>query len=91
MAKRPGVTKKVSLSVREDDLRLLKRRADRVYGGNVSAVFAELIARVRREEALRKAFAWYGKAIVLTDEDRARIDEEIFGDAAPRRRRKRAL
>src|SRR5438105_2356029 len=72
MAKRAGVTRKVSLSVHEEDLRLLKDRAKRVHHGNVSAVFAELIARIRREEALRSAFEWYGEPIVLTDEDRAR-------------------
>ena len=90
MGKRAGVTKKVSLSVRKDDLRMLKERAKRVHGGNVSAVFADLIARIRREEALRKAFEWYGEAVVLTDEDRARIDREIFGRASAPRRGKRA-
>jgi hypothetical protein len=89
MSKRAGVTRKVSLSVHEDDLRILKERAERVHGGNVSAVFADLIARIRREEALRKAFEWYGEPIVLSDEDRARIDREILGHASPTRRRKR--
>lgn len=88
MKKRAGVTKKVSLSVHQDDLRLLKERARRAHDGNVSAVFAELIARVRREEALRKAFEWYGKPIVLSDEDRARIDRELFGES-PKTRAKR--
>ena len=89
MSKRAGVTRKVSVSVHEDDLRVLKERAKRVHGGNVSAVFADLIARIRREEALRKAFEWYGKPIVLSDEDRARIDREIFAEASGARRRKR--
>ncbi|MCK6537161.1 MAG: hypothetical protein L6Q84_29685 [Polyangiaceae bacterium] len=86
MSKRVGVTKKVSLSVHRDDLRMLKERAKRVHGGNVSAVFAELILRVRREEALRKALEWYGKPIPLSEEDRARIDLEIFGKPATARR-----
>jgi hypothetical protein len=90
MPKRAGVTRKVSLSVHEEDLRLLKKRAKRVHSGNVSAVFAELIARIRREEALRQAFDWYGRPIVLTDEDRARIDREIFGEPPAVKRRKRA-
>jgi hypothetical protein len=89
MSKRAGVTRKVSLSVHEDDLRMLKMRAKRVHGGNVSAVFAELIDRVRREEALREAFEWYGKPIVLSDEHRARIDREIFGEPRRAQRRKR--
>jgi hypothetical protein len=90
MAKRAGVTRKVSLSVHEDDLEMLKERAKRVHRGNVSAVFAELIVRIRREEALRKAFEWYGDPIVLSDEDRARIDREIFGERSAARRRRRA-
>ncbi len=90
MSKRAGVTRKVSLSVRETDLRMIQERAKRVHGGNVSAVFAELIERIRREEAMRKAFEWYGEPIVLSDEDRARIDREIFGDRSARKRRKRA-
>jgi len=90
MTKRAGVTRKVSLSVRDDDFRMLKERAKRVHEGNVSAVFAELIVRIRREEALRRAFAWYGEPIVLTDDDRERIDREILGEPAAPKRRKRA-
>jgi hypothetical protein len=86
MSKRAGITRKVSLSVREDDLKMLKERAKRIHHGNVSAVFGDLIARVRREEALRKAFDWYGAPLVLSEADRARIDREIFGEPAAKRR-----
>jgi hypothetical protein len=78
MAKRAGITSKVSLSVHRDDLEMLKRRAKRLYGGNVSAVFAELIATIKRQEAWGKAAAWYGKPIVLSDEDRESIDCELL-------------
>ena len=92
MAKRAGVTSKVSLSVNSDDLEMLKRRAKRLYGGNVSAVFAELIATIKRQEAWGKAVAWYGEPIVLSDEDREGIDRELLLQgqrrAASRRRRK---
>jgi hypothetical protein len=90
MKARAGVTRKVSLSVHEDDLKMLKERAKRVHGGNVSAVFGDLIARIRREEALQKAFEWYGEPIVLTDEERERIDRQLLGEARPGRRSKRA-
>lgn len=92
VAKRAGVTSKVSLSVHRDDLEMLKRRAKRLYGGNVSAVFAELIATIKRQEAWGKAVAWYGKAIVLTDEEREGIDRELFGDErrSTKKRRKTA-
>jgi hypothetical protein len=90
MTKRAGVTRKVSVSVHQDDLKLIKERARRAHGGNVSAVFAELVARIRREEALRKAFDWYGEPIALGDDDRACIDREIFGAPSAARRRKKA-
>ena len=89
MAKRAGVTQKVSLSVHDDDLAMLKARARRLHGGNVSAVFAELIATARRQEAWAKAVAWYGKPISMTDEERAQIDHELLGDP-PRVSRKPA-
>lgn len=89
MAQRPGVTKKVSLSVNRVDLEMLKERAKRAHGGNLSAVFSEMIARIRREEAMRKAFEWYGESVTLDDGDRARIDRELFGEPRPRRRAKR--
>jgi hypothetical protein len=89
MAERTGVTSKVSLSVRNDDLRILKQRAKRLYGGNVSAVFAELIATIKRQEAWGKAVAWYGKPIVLSDDDRESIDRELLREEPrPQRRRK---
>jgi hypothetical protein len=48
MAKRAGVTQKVSFSVNREDLAMLKKRAKRLNGGNVSAVFADLNAEIRR-------------------------------------------
>jgi hypothetical protein len=89
MTKRAGVTRKVSLSVHEDDLWFIKERAKRVHGGNVSAVFSDLIARIRREEALRKAFEWYGEPIVLTSAERSQIDDEILGRRRAARQKKR--
>jgi len=92
MAKRAGVTSKVSLSVHCDDLAMLKRRAKRLHGGNVSAVFAELIAAIKRQEAWDEAVAWYGKPIVLSDEDRESIDGELLGEGrrrTPTKKRRR--
>lgn len=90
MKKRAGVTRKVSLSVHEDDVKMLRERAKRLYGGNVSAVFGDLIARIRREEALDRAFAWYGKPIEMTDDERERIDRELLGERRRAPRPKRA-
>jgi len=79
MVKRAGVTKKVSLSVNREDLAMLKKRAKRLHGGNVSAVFAELIAEIKRREAWDRAVAWYGKPIEFTDEELVGIDRELLG------------
>jgi hypothetical protein len=79
MSKRAGNTAKVSLSVRKDDLEVLKRRAKRLHGGNVSAVFAELIAIIKRQEAWSKALAWYGRPLVISDDERESLDRELLG------------
>jgi len=91
MSKRAGVTKKVSLSVHEDDFKILKERAKRLHDGNVSAVFAELIASIKRQEAWDKAVVWYGAPLVMTDRERRQIDRELLGNR-PRKtaRKKRA-
>jgi hypothetical protein len=90
MAARAGITKKVSLSVNQEDLAILKDRARRLYDGNVSAVFADLIARLKRQEAWEKAVAWYGKPIVMTDEERAQVDRELLGDSPRQKARPKA-
>lgn len=90
MATRAGVTSKVSLSVHKDDLKLLKARAKRLHHGNVSAVFAELIATIKRLEAWERAVAWYGKPITLGDEERQAIDDELLGTRRGHRKRRRA-
>lgn len=90
MAKRAGITRKVSLSVNEADLALLKKRAKRLHGGNVSAVFAELIAEIKRQEAWERATAWYGEPIVLSDAERETIDRELLGRTAGGERSKSA-
>ncbi len=84
MSKRAGITDKVSLSVRRGDLAIIKARAKRLHGGNVSAVFAELIAEIKRREAWDRAVAWYGHPIELADAEREAIDRELLGTARPR-------
>lgn len=87
MPARAGVTRKVSLSVRKEDLALLKGRAKRLHAGNVSAVFADLIAELRRREAWERAVAWYGRPLEPSDDERAEIDRELYGTARRPRRR----
>jgi hypothetical protein len=91
MTRRAGVTQKVSLSVNREDLAVLKKRAKRLHGGNVSAVFAELIAEINRREAWERALAWYGEPVQLTDDERRTIDRELLGEAAPKARRRKPV
>lgn len=89
MKGRAGVTRKVSLSVHKDDLAIIKERAKRLHDGNVSAVFAELIDAIKRQEAWGRAVAWYGKPIALSEAEREMIDRELLGSRRPRSSRKR--
>ncbi|HEY6464017.1 MAG TPA: hypothetical protein VIY73_27795 [Polyangiaceae bacterium] len=83
MTKRAGITQKVSVSVSREDLAVLKKRAKRLHGGNVSAVFADLIAEIKRREAWERALEWYGEPVALGDRERETIDRELLGSSRP--------
>lgn len=89
MPKRAGITRKVSLSVNVDDFEVIEQRAKRLHGGNVSAVFADLIATIKRQEAWGKALAWYGRSVATTDAEREAIDRELLGERPPQAGAKR--
>jgi predicted signal transduction protein with EAL and GGDEF domain len=92
MAKRAGVTEKISVSLRASDLASLRRRAKRLYGGNLSAVIAELAADAELLEGMHALVERLGGP-TLTDEDRDRLDGERTGQAPPpvkRARRRKA-
>ena len=60
MAKRPGRTVKLSISIDHHDLELLKKRAKRISGGNISAAISETL-RIAAEWEGREALAtWLG-------------------------------
>jgi hypothetical protein len=73
---RAGVTEKISVSVERGDLRVLRRRARRLYGGNLSAVVAEAARRIREEEGREALVTWLGAAGDTTGEQRQAIREE---------------
>jgi hypothetical protein len=89
-AARSGRTEKISVSLDRTDLQALRRRAKRLYGGNVSAAIAEGIRRIREEEGREKLVAWLGESGKTTDEGREAIRAEWSGPsgaARPRRAR----
>jgi hypothetical protein len=66
-------------------------RAKRLHGGNVSAVFAELIAEIKRREAWDPAVTWYGQPLDIDEAERQAIDRELLGPARPRSTRRRRV
>ena len=76
MKKRPGGTVHLSISLPSEEAKILRRRAKRSYGGNVSSVISDAIRYVAYEEgrdALVASFA--GKGIPSPGEA-ARFDAE---------------
>ena len=90
--RRSGTTDKISISLNRDDLRVLRRRARRLYGGNLSAVVAEGVRRIREEEGREALVAWLGEAGEGTSEERDAIRAEWRAPLGPQptaRRRKK--
>ena len=88
MTKRAGVTTKISVSLSRSDLASLKKRAKRLYAGNVSAVISELAADAALLEGMHELVNWLGGPS-LTDRERQAIDGEWSGKPrAPKRARK---
>jgi hypothetical protein len=79
---------KVSISIQPELLAAITRRAKRLYGGNISAVIAEMGEDVKRLDAMDHYFEKYEVA-PLTDEARARVDAELSGAASRSVKRKR--
>jgi hypothetical protein len=91
MAKRAGVTEKISVSVDRADLAILRKRAERLHGGNVSAVIAEIIARAKEQEGLAELLDWLGGPAPMTAEEAAEIDGELRGPPrTPKKRGRKA-
>ena len=86
MQKRAGVTQKISISLDRADLAALKKRANRLYRGNVSAVIAELAADAKLLEGMTDLVTWLGGP-TLTDEDRKTIDRELRGGGPATKKR----
>ena len=83
-------TEKVSVSFKKEDLRVLRARAKRHYGGNLSALLSDLAKLARYEEGADSLLEWLGDAATLTDEERVAFDaERRAAPSPPRTRHKR--
>ena len=74
--RRVGATETFSVSVDPRTKAILRARAARLYGGNMSALITELGRDAERRDAFDRIRAWAGGS-VLRDDDRARIDLEL--------------
>ncbi len=84
---RPGRTDKVSVSIDRGDLAALRRRARRLFGGNISAAVAEGVRRIREEEGREALAAWLGKAGEASQQERDALRSEWLRSVAPARSR----
>jgi hypothetical protein len=88
---RAGRTHKVSVSIDAADLAVMRKRARRLYGGNLSAVIGEGVRLIREEEGRDALVAWIGADGHTTPEEAEAIRAEWRGESPlPRRRRRRA-
>ncbi len=90
MKARAGVTTKISVSLNREDLKIIRKRAKRLYRGNVSAVIAEIIARARQQEGLADLLDWLGGPLPITKEEEAEIDGELRGQGRQRSKKRAA-
>src|SRR5277367_4777518 len=61
MPKRAGVTTKLSISIDQKDLALLKKRALRVAGGNISAAISQTIHLAEEWDGREALASWLGE------------------------------
>ena len=85
MKKRAGATAKISISLSRSDLAALKKRAKRLYAGNVSAVISELAADAALLEGMQELVNWLG-GTSLTPLERKAIDREWSEQTRPPKR-----
>jgi hypothetical protein len=75
-AHRAGTTEKISISIDVADLAVLRRRARKLYRGNLSAAVGEGVLHIREQEGREGLVRWLGKAGEATDAERARLRAE---------------
>jgi hypothetical protein len=76
MKKRPGGTTHLSISIPSEDAKILKRRAKRAYGGNVSRVISDAIRYIAYEEGRDALIASFGGKGTPTPAEAKRFDAE---------------
>jgi hypothetical protein len=86
--RRKGETRKVSVTVTAEDLKLLRARAKRLHRGNLSAAVADGVSRLREEEATHRLLQRLA-APPLSDARYEEIVGEWRGEPPPARKTSR--
>jgi hypothetical protein len=73
---RAGQTEKISISLGRTELVALRRRARRLYGGNLSAAVAEGVRRIQEEEGREALVEWLGESGDASAAERAALRAE---------------
>jgi post-segregation antitoxin (ccd killing protein) len=89
MARRPGKTSTVSISVDAETEDILRSEAERSYGGNVSALVAAIAKEAKRQGALDWLLANAG-ARPMSAADRRALLAELDGKRPRKKRAKKA-
>ena len=74
--KRPGGTTHLSISLPTEEAKLLKRRAKRIYRGNVSRVVSDAVRYIAYEEGRDALIASFGDKGTPTPEEARRLDRQ---------------
>lgn len=85
MARRPGKTATLSISVDAETQRILKQEAKRSYAGNVSALVSAIAKEAKRQAALDWLLQRSATA-PMTDAERQGLLAEIDGRPAKKKR-----
>jgi hypothetical protein len=81
-AQRPGTTEKISISIDVADLAVLRRRARKLYRGNLSAAVGEGVLHIREQEGREGLVRWLGKAGAATEAERELLRTEQQAEPA---------
>ncbi len=79
-----GAINKISISLDQEDLLTLRKRADERHDGNLSAAVAESAQLLREQEGREALLTWIGDEGNATPEERAALLAEMSGDPPKR-------
>lgn len=84
--RRPVETEKVSVSLKKQDLAVLRRRAKQLYGGNLSALISDFAKLARYEDGADKLVDWLTEIYTPTPEALLAVEEEWRAPLRPARK-----